>query len=143
MSFRNLIEVELIKPVQVVRETISRLGIADSSKKTLYQTCHVIEMNGKYYVLHFKDIYSLRGNEVNWVDGDLERRNHIAKLLEEWGLLKILNKNDILSSYGLTISEENPFVFKLSYALKSKWTIQEKIDVKKFIQDFNEANQLK
>jgi hypothetical protein len=74
-----------------VRETLTRIGVSSRKEKVLYQSCHILHKQGKYYIVHFKELFALDGKPSNLTDNDIQRRNAIAKLLEEWGLLKILN----------------------------------------------------
>lgn len=75
-----------------VRETLTRIGVSSRKEKVLYQSCHILHKQGKYYIVHFKELFALDGKPSNISDNDIERRNAIANLLEEWGLIKILNR---------------------------------------------------
>lgn len=74
-----------------VRETLTRIGVSSRKEKVLYQSCHILHKQGKYYVVHFKELFALDGKPSNISENDIHRRNAIAKLLEEWGLIKIMN----------------------------------------------------
>lgn len=73
-----------------VRETLTRIGVASRKDKTLYQSCHILHKQGKFYIVHFKEMFALDGKQSNFSDEDKGRRNTIAKLLEDWGLVKIV-----------------------------------------------------
>ena len=73
-----------------IRETLTRIGVASRKDRTLYQSCHILHKRGKYYLVHFKELFALDGKESSISENDLARRNAIARLLEEWGLLKII-----------------------------------------------------
>jgi len=90
----KMLEVKLNDPQDFlkVKETLSRIGIASKRSKTLYQSCHILHKRGKYYLVHFKEMFALDGLPSNFVESDLARRNKIANLLEEWGLLKVVNR---------------------------------------------------
>jgi hypothetical protein len=75
-----------------IRETLTRIGVASRKDKTLYQSCHILHKRGRYYLVHFKELFALDGKESSITENDLARRNAIAKLLEEWDLLSILNE---------------------------------------------------
>ena len=75
-----------------IRETLTRIGVASRKDKTLYQSCHILHKRGKYYLVHFKELFALDGKESSITENDLGRRNAIARLLEEWELLSILDK---------------------------------------------------
>lgn len=75
-----------------VRETLSRIGIASESSKKLYQSCHILHKRGRYVILHFKELFALDGKTVNFDENDIARRNKIINLLEEWGLVRIIEK---------------------------------------------------
>lgn len=74
-----------------VRETLTRIGVSSRREKMLYQSCHILHKKGQYYIVHFKELFALDGKDSSITDNDIERRNAIAKLLEEWGLVKIVN----------------------------------------------------
>ena len=76
-----------------VRETLTRIGVSSRKEKVLYQSCHILHKQGHYYLVHFKELFALDGKPTNISDNDIQRRNSIAKLLEEWGLVAIVNPN--------------------------------------------------
>lgn len=78
-----------------VRETLTRIGVSSRKEKVLYQSCHILHKQGKYYIVHFKELFALDGKPSNLSENDIQRRNAIANLLEEWGLVKILNRKII------------------------------------------------
>ena len=75
-----------------VRETLTRIGVSSRKEKVLYQSCHILHKQGQYYIVHFKELFALDGKPSNISENDIQRRNAIANLLEEWGLVKIMNK---------------------------------------------------
>ena len=75
-----------------IRETLTRIGVASRKDKTLYQSCHILHKRGKYYLVHFKELFALDGKESTITENDLARRNSIARLLDEWDLLSILDE---------------------------------------------------
>ena len=75
-----------------VRETLTRIGVSSRKEKVLYQSCHILHKQGKYYIVNFKELFALDGKPSNISENDIQRRNAIANLLEEWGLVKILNR---------------------------------------------------
>ena len=87
----QMLEVGLKEPDDFlkVRETLSRIGVASRREKKLYQSCHILHKQGKYYITHFKELFRLDGKSTDFSDNDLARRNSIAKLLEDWGLVEI------------------------------------------------------
>ena len=89
----SMLEVTLPEPDNFlkVRETLTRIGIASRKDKKLFQSCHILHKQGKYYIVHFKELFALDGKESNITANDVERRNTIAGLLQDWGLLKILD----------------------------------------------------
>ena len=92
-SEETMVEVVLKEPDDFlkVRETLTRIGVASRKEKKLYQSCHILHKKGKYYIVHFKELFALDGKPSNITENDIQRRNAIADLLEEWGLIKILN----------------------------------------------------
>lgn len=80
-----------------IRETLTRVGIANNKTKTIYQSCHILNKKGKVYIVHFKELLKLDGRDVSISDEDLERRNDIAKLLEDWNLCSIVDTDSVVS----------------------------------------------
>lgn len=76
-----------------VKETLTRIGVASRKDKTLYQSCHILHKRGKYYIVHFKELFALDGKNTDFEDNDLGRRNTITNLLAEWGLVDLVNKS--------------------------------------------------
>lgn len=76
-----------------VKETLTRIGVASRKDKTLYQSCHILHKRGKYYIVHFKELFALDGKNTDFEDNDLGRRNTITNLLAEWGLVELVNKS--------------------------------------------------
>jgi hypothetical protein len=76
-----------------VRETLTRIGVSSRKERVLYQSCHILHKQGKYYIVHFKELFALDGKPSTITENDIQRRNAIANLLEEWGLIKIINYN--------------------------------------------------
>ena len=76
-----------------VRETLTRIGVSSRKERVLYQSCHILHKQGHYYIVHFKELFALDGKPSNISENDIQRRNAIANLLEEWGLIKIVNKS--------------------------------------------------
>ncbi len=101
----ELLEIELIGNDSFfkIKETLTRIGIANNKTKTLWQSCHILSKRGKHYIVHFKELLELDGRKVDITDEDIERRNDIAKLLEEWQLCAIINgsayKSDRLNKF--------------------------------------------
>ena len=93
VDLNNFIEVTLNEQDDFlkVRETLTRIGVSSRKEKVLYQSCHILHKQGKYYITHFKELFALDGKPSNLSENDIQRRNALAKLLEEWGLIKILN----------------------------------------------------
>lgn len=89
----SLVEVTLPSPDNFlkVKETLTRIGISSKTEKKLYQSCHILHKRGKYYIVHFKELFMLDGLDNDFTDSDKGRRNTIANLLEQWGLVKIVN----------------------------------------------------
>tara|TARA_B100000073_G_C23582716_1_gene512906 strand:+ start:409 stop:867 length:459 start_codon:yes stop_codon:yes gene_type:complete len=92
---QNLLEIQLNESDDFlkIRETLTRIGISSRKDRTLYQSCHILHKRGKYYIVHFKELFTLDGLESNFTHSDLARRNRIAILLDEWGLCEIVNSD--------------------------------------------------
>ena len=108
-----------------VKETLSRIGVASKKDNTLYQSCHILHKQGRYFVTHFKELFALDGKPADFSDNDLERRNTIAKLLQEWGLIKIVNDADSLTFAPLSQ------VKIISYKEKKDWNLVPKYNIGK------------
>jgi len=95
IEIEDLLEIRLKKEDDFlkVKETLTRIGVASRKDKTLYQSCHILHKRGKYYIVHFKELFALDGKSTDFEDNDMGRRNTIANLLAEWGLVEIVNKN--------------------------------------------------
>lgn len=112
-----------------VRETLTRIGVSSRKEKVLYQSCHILHKQGRYVILHFKELFALDGKPSTITDNDLQRRNAIANLLEEWGLVKILKeerdriKDDLAPIHQIKIIS---FKEKDDWELLSKYTIGKK-----------------
>lgn len=124
----NLVEVRLVKEDDFlkVRETLTRIGIASKKDKTLYQSCHILHKQGKYYIVHFKELFKLDGKPTNFDEEDIGRRNTIANLLNEWGLVSLVNKNK--SADPLTPISQ---IKILPFSEKDTWTLVAKYNIGK------------
>ncbi|NWJ57987.1 translational repressor RegA, partial [Marine Group I thaumarchaeote] len=100
----KMLEVQLKEPDDFlkVRETLTRIGVASRKDKKLFQSCHILHKQGRYFIVHFKELFALDGKFANFSENDLERRNTIAQLLGDWGLVTILNKEDIQNKAPLS-----------------------------------------
>lgn len=117
-----MIEIKLNTPDDFlkIRETLTRIGIANNTKKVIYQSCHILQKQGKYFIVHFKELLKLDGRIVNITDEDIQRRNNIAGLLEDWGLCDILS--DVI------ITDEHNFRV-ISFQQKKDWTLVHKYKI--------------
>ena len=97
VDIKDLVEVTLNEKDDFlkVRETLTRIGVASKKDKILYQSCHILHKRGQYYVVHFKELFALDGKEADITDNDLARRNAIVNLLEDWGLITVVKKEQI------------------------------------------------
>tara|TARA_R100000455_G_C6263274_1_gene118544 strand:+ start:311 stop:688 length:378 start_codon:yes stop_codon:yes gene_type:complete len=110
-----------------VRETLTRIGIASRKDKTLYQSCHVLHKQGKYYIVHFKELFALDGKPANFDQSDLSRRNTIANLLSDWGLIKLVNPDKSADPVApLSQIKILPHKEKDEWNLEAKYTIGRK-----------------
>ena len=128
MDLNALIEVKLADPDAFlkVKETLTRVGIASKKDKTLYQSCHILHKRGKYYITHFKEMFLLDGKESSLTDDDLKRRNTIANLLEEWGLLQVVAPEKIGERMNLSNIKVLSFKERGDWILCSKYNIGKK-----------------
>ena len=106
-----------------VRETLSRIGVASKKDRTLYQSCHILHKQGRYFITHFKELFALDGKEADLTENDLKRRNAIAKLLKDWGLVKLIDESiedDMAPMSQIKI---------LSFKEKDDWTLVTKYNI--------------
>jgi len=116
-----------------VRETLTRIGLASKKDNTLYQSCHILHKQGKYYIVHFKELFALDGKETDLTENDIARRNTIVNLLAEWELVKIVNKEQtkdpIVSMSQVKII---PYKEKDDWNLVTKYSIGKKVNTSNY-----------
>lgn len=110
-----------------VRETLTRIGIANRQTTTLYQSCHIFHKRGLYVVAHFKEMFKLDGKPSTITDNDLERRNTIAVLLEQWGLIQVLDKDLVVKTVPVAQVTIIPFKEKSKWNLVAKYSLGNKV----------------
>ena len=127
----NMLEVNLKEPDDFlkVRETLTRIGVASRKDKKLFQSCHILHKQGRYFIVHFKELFALDGKEANLTDNDIERRNTIAQLLGDWGLIAIIN--DTVAEKKAPLSQ----IKVLSFKEKGDWDLQAKYNIGKKVED--------
>jgi len=109
-----------------IRETLTRIGVASKKEKVLYQSCHILHKQGKYYIVHFKELFALDGKPTDITENDVARRNTIAVLLEDWGLLKLVDKQRA-EELKVNISQ----IKIIGYREKDEWTLTPKYNIGK------------
>ena len=124
-----MIEIILKEPDDFlkVRETLTRIGVASRKEKKLYQSCHILHKQGKYYIVHFKELFALDGKHANLTTNDVQRRNRIIKLLADWGLI-LINKPE--SDLIQDISSLNQ-IKVISFREKKEWILETKYNIGK------------
>jgi len=122
-----MVEVVLKEPDDFlkVRETLTRIGVASRKEKKLYQSCHILHKKGKYYIVHFKELFALDGKRANLTVNDVQRRNRIVQLLIDWGLISANRVSDIEDLAPLNQ------IKVLSYKDKGEWTLESKYNIGK------------
>ena len=123
----QMIEVTLNEPDDFlkVRETLTRIGVASRKEKKIYQSCHILHKQGKYYIVHFKELFALDGKKANLSLNDVQRRNRIVQLLGDWGLVTINSKESIADVAPLSQ------IKVLAYREKGDWTLESKYNIGK------------
>ena len=106
-----------------VRETLSRIGVASRKERKLYQSCHILHKQGRYFIVHFKELFALDGKPTNISINDIERRNTIAKLLEDWELVELIGKSEPQAPLSQ--------IKVLSYREKDEWILETKYNIGK------------
>ena len=126
-SSDQMIEVFLNEPDDFlkVRETLTRIGVASRKEKKLYQSCHILHKQGKYFIVHFKELFALDGKRANLTVNDVQRRNRIVQLLVDWGLVGIVNAESIQNIAPLNQ------IKVLAYKDKSDWVLETKYNIGK------------
>ena len=121
----DMLEVTIKQPDDFlkVRETLTRIGVASRKDKTLFQSCHILHKQGKYYITHFKELFALDGKDTNLSENDIARRNTIAKLLSDWGLVEVKGTTDPAAP----LSQIKIIAFKE----KDDWTLETKYNIGK------------
>jgi len=123
----DMVEVVLNEPDDFlkVRETLTRIGVASRKEKKIYQSCHILHKQGKYYIVHFKELFALDGKRTNFSLNDLQRRNRIIQLLVDWGLVSIsaIDKDKIEDLAPLNQ------IKVLSFKEKNDWTLESKYNI--------------
>ena len=127
----KMLEVQLKEPDDFlkVRDTLTSIGVASRKDKKLFQSCHILHKQGRYFIVHFKELFALDGKEANLTENDTERRNTIAQLLADWGLIAIINA---------TVAEKKAPLSQikvLSFKEKDEWDLQAKYNIGKKIED--------
>ena len=123
----QLLEVGLGEPDDFlkVRETLSRIGVASRKERKLYQSCHILHKQGKYYIVHFKELFALDGKHANLTVNDVQRRNRIARLLADWGLISVVKPDSVSDIAPLNQ------IKVLAYKDKGDWILEQKYNIGK------------
>ena len=129
----DMLEVTIKQPDDFlkVRETLTRIGVASRKDKTLYQSCHILHKQGKYYIVHFKELFALDGKKSTLTQNDIQRRNTISLLLQDWNLIDIVKKDITEDKAPLSQIKVLPFKEKKEWTLSAKYNIGKKVDDKK------------
>ncbi len=124
----DMVEVVLGEPDDFlkVRETLTRIGVASRKEKKIYQSCHILHKQGKYFIVHFKELFALDGKNTNLSLNDVQRRNRIVQLLSDWGLITVVNPNQIADLAPLNQIKVLAFKEKKEWTLESKYNIGRK-----------------
>lgn len=123
----QMVEVKLNEPDDFlkVRETLTRIGVASRKEKKLYQSCHILHKQGRYYIVHFKELFALDGKHANLTTNDVQRRNRIARLLADWGLISVVKPDSVTDIAPLNQ------IKVLSYKDKGLWALEQKYNIGK------------
>ena len=121
----QMVEIYLTEPDDFlkVRETLTRIGVASRKEKKIYQSCHILHKQGRYYIVHFKELFALDGKHTNITSNDVQRRNRIAKLLSDWRLIEVCEDADITDVAPLNQ------IKVLSYKEKGEWILEPKYNI--------------
>ena len=124
-SSEQMVEISLNEPDDFlkVRETLTRIGVASRKEKKIYQSCHILHKQGRYFLVHFKELFALDGKHANLTSNDVQRRNRIAQLLSDWGLVEVLNTDQIKDIAPLNQ------IKVLAYRDKGDWILETKYNI--------------
>ena len=124
-SQEQMLEVGLKEPDDFlkIRETLSRIGVASRKERKLYQSCHILHKQGRYYIVHFKELFALDGKQTNLSDNDVARRNTIANLLRDWGVVTIMGSAEPVAPLSQ--------IKIISFKEKSEWILETKYNIGK------------
>ena len=127
-SVGDMLEVTIKQPDDFlkIRETLTRIGVASRKDKILYQSCHILHKQGKYYIVHFKELFALDDKKATLVENDIQRRNTIAVLLSDWSLIEIVNPQAAENKAPLSQIKVLPFKEKKEWNLSAKYNIGKK-----------------
>ena len=123
----KMVEILLFEPDDFlkVRETLTRIGVASRKEQKLYQSCHILHKQGKYYIVHFKELFALDGKKTNLSSNDVQRRNRIVQLLVDWGLIKINPISEVKIKDLAPLNQ----IKVLSFKEKGDWTLESKYNI--------------
>ncbi len=132
-SPESMLEVTIKQPDDFlkIRETLTRIGVASRKDKTLYQSCHILHKQGKYYITHFKELFALDGKKATLTENDIQRRNTISILLQDWNLIDIVERSQAENKAPLSQIKVLPFKEKKEWNLSVKYNIGKKIEENK------------
>ena len=121
----HMVEVLLNEPDDSlkVRETLTRIGVASRKEKKLYQSCHILHKQGRYFIVHFKELFALDGKHANLTVNDVQRRNRIVRLLADWGLITVVSPDAVMDIAPLNQ------IKVLAYRDKSDWVLEQKYNI--------------
>ena len=127
-SPEQMLEVTLKQPDDFlkIRETLSRIGVASRKDKTLFQSCHILHKQGKYYITHFKELFALDGKNSTLTENDIQRRNTITLLLQDWSLIEVVNPSLVENKAPLSQIKVLPFKEKSEWNMVAKYNIGKK-----------------
>ena len=125
-SQEKMLEVSLKEPDDFlkIRETLSRIGVASRKERKLYQSCHILHKQGRYYIVHFKELFALDGKETNLSENDIARRNTIANLLRDWGLVEVIGNSEPVAPLSqikiISFKEKDEWILEAKYNIGKK-----------------------
>ena len=129
-SQEQMFEVLLKEPDDFlkIRETLSRIGVASRKERKLYQSCHILHKQGKYYIVHFKELFALDGKDTNLSENDIARRNTIVKLLSDWGLVNMKGTPEPIAPLSqikiISFKEKNDWILETKYNIGKKKEVE-------------------
>jgi hypothetical protein len=130
----KLIEIRPKTRIRFIEECLERLGVGSNKNKIIQPTCYILKILGKWYVVHFKEIFGLTGGSIDWKNDDIQRRNAIVRMLEEWKMIEVCNREQVISQSLIDIEVK---IYKIKHSERENYNINHKININEINDEIN------